>query len=152
MRTALFIALVAPLALIGCKKKTPEPAPVAAETAPAPLPITWSFGPATFDGDRTGGTGELSIQYSAKNGSDTGLLLTEIGFAVFKGEEKVCVGKSDVSEKAPSGGELSGKVTFACDYTMLPASGDLETKAHVVYTVGTEARDERVPATVAFKR
>ena len=154
MRTALFVALLAPLALFGCKKKEPEPAPVAAAPAPAPAPspLKWAFGPATFDGSRTTGTGNLYVPFTVTNGSDRGLQLTLVGLTVLNGDDKACTGKLQVTDKAPPGGEISGKLAFACDYTLLPSDDTFQGKVTTTYTLGDEQKDEKFSTSFTFKR
>lgn len=153
MRYAILLtALLGPSLLVGCKKKEPEPAPVAAAPAPKAL-LDWTFGPATFAGSRAdGNTGALTVPWTVVNKSGSGLVLTAVAVNIFNGEEKICGSKANVSDKTADGGTLSGKVEIPCEYKTLPATEKLSAKATALYELGGETKDEKVSLDLEFTR
>lgn len=152
MRTHLIAFLiVAPLAVVGCKKKAePEAAPVAA--APAPIPdVEWKWGPATFAGEKGGETaGKLTIPGVAKNNTDKALVITSYDIGV-KGEEgRVCVSRS-ADEAKSSDGQLDFVVKADCLFSKLPAGTELKLNGTLTYTLGGAETTVDVKDKVAFQ-
>lgn len=154
MRTALLlVALATPVLLTtGCKKKEPEPAPVATQPAPKPA-FDAEWGPATFVGSRAeGNTGQIVLPFTVTNNSAGEVNVDAVGVHFFNGEEKVCGGKVALNTKAAVGASVSGKLEIPCDYKALPSSEKLPAKTNVVYTAGGEAQEFRNTADIAFTR
>ena len=155
MRTALlFLALAAPALVTGCKKKEPEPAPVAAQP-PAPKPaFDAAWGPATFVGSRAeGNTGELKVPFTLTNDTGSAVVVQAVAVHVFSGEEKVCGAKVSLDNgKADVGAKVSGEIEIPCDYHTIPAGENLNVKTTIVYEAAGEAKEARQPASIPFSR
>lgn len=152
MRHLVLALVLAPLFVVGCKKKDPEPLPAAAAATPA---LEWTWGPATFAGSRAeGNTGALTVPFSVKNTSSGGLVLQAVAVNIFAGEEKVCGAKVAVSAKAPeNGGTASGSVEIPCEYKTIPEGDKLTAKTTAVYTLGGgDAQEDRASASIPFSR
>ena len=149
----LVLALaLAPLFLVGCKKKDPEPLPAAAVAAPA---LEWTWGPATFAGSRAeGNTGALTVPFTVKNTSSDGLVLQAVAVNIFSGDNRICSAKVSVSAKAPeNGGTASGSVEIPCEYKTIPEGDKLTASTTAIYTLGgSEPVEKKAPASIPFTR
>jgi hypothetical protein len=154
MRRSMFwaLALTASLSVVGCKKNAePEAAPVAQAPAPA---VTWSWGPATFDGSRAeGNDGTLILPFKATNNGDVGLILDVVQVTIIDAAgEKVCAGKTDVNDKAAKGDSVESKVEIVCAYTKLPDGAELSARLNVNYQLDGQAKQDTPTVTFPFKR
>lgn len=113
LRTALLIAVVGSVALVGCKKKEepvvePTPAPAAVEPAPAPAPVVVA---------PTASVATVDLGTAA--GPDKKLTTAVTGF---KPKDKfiVSVGTNTSDTSAPVAGKLTAKLTFASGAEIMP--------------------------------
>lgn len=149
MRHALLVlALVSPLAIVGCKKQAPP------EAAPAPAPapeVTWKWGPATFAGAKSGTeVGKLTIPVTATTAGGKALVVSSWDIGVATDDGRVCISRSDAVEKA-SDGALELEIKADCRFDKLPSGDELRLNGTVTYTfAGTEKKVDVKPK-VAFK-
>jgi hypothetical protein len=151
MRTSvLVLALATPLAVVGCKKEAPPEAAPAPAPAPAP-DVSWTWGPATFAGSRSGSeVGKLTIPVTASTAGGKALIVSSYDIGVATEEGRVCVSRSDTVEKA-SDGTLGFEIKADCRFDKLPAGDELRLNGTVTYTfAGTEKKVDVKPK-VAFK-
>lgn len=163
MRQSLWsLALIAPLALGACKKKSEpepmaEPPPAEEMEKEAPMePLAWTWGPAMFTGSRDGDkTGTLSIPVKVKNQTDDGLILNVLAVGVMGtdgGDKAECMAKEQLGQKAAGGFEIETTLTMECTYQNLPGSGPLMGKVTAIYTLGGEDKTDTVETKIPFKR
>lgn len=161
MRHTLWsLALIAPLALGACKKKSEpepmaEPAPVE-EVEKAPMaPLAWTWGPAMFTGSRAAdSTGTLAVPVKVKNQTEDGLILKvlSVGIVGADGGKPTCMAKEQLGQKASGGFEIETTLSMDCAYTALPDSGPLMGKVTAIYTLGGEDKTDTVETKIPFKR
>jgi hypothetical protein len=111
LRTALLIAVIGSVAVVGCKKKEepvvePTPAPAAVEPAPAPVVVAPTASVATVD-------------LGTAAGPDKKLTAMVTGF---KPKDKfiVSVGTTTSDASAAVAGKLTAKLTFANGAEIMP--------------------------------
>lgn len=112
LQTALLVAVVGSVALVGCKKKEepkPEPAPAPAATQPAPAPAPAPAPTASV----------ATVDLGTAAGPDKKLTTTVTGF---KPKDKfiVSVGTTTSDPAATVAGKLTAKLTFANGAEIMP--------------------------------
>lgn len=153
IRTLCTVALIATLALVGCKKKAdPEPAPVAAEQAPAAPEVEFAFGPAVFSGERADGkTGTVKVDFDITNNSDSGLIVSTVMASLHGDAGKICAGKTSEGGKASKGNAVEGAVELSCAWSDLP-DDEVKVKYTVMYSLGGADMEEKNNTMVNLKK
>jgi hypothetical protein len=147
MRHIATLLVVVPLLAVGCKKKEPTPAPVAAE-APS---VDWHLGPATQVGHE--GIGTLTIPVKVTVHGTKALLVRSWDVGVDTDGGRVCVLHSDEMKKVEAGATLEYDLRGDCAAAKLPEGDEVKLQGgiHYAFSGGDETRFD-VDQKVALKR
>jgi hypothetical protein len=147
VRIVTTLLVVAPLLAVGCKKKEPAPAPVAAQ-APS---VDWKIGPATQVGKE--GVGTLTVPIKVTVHGDKTLLVRSWDVGVDTDAGRVCVLHSDEMKKVEPGATLEYDLRGDCPAAKLPEGDEvaLQGGIHYAFSGGEETRFD-VSQKVALQR
>ena len=144
----LTVAMIAPIAITGCKKKTEvEPAPAAAPVEP----VTYSWGTIEYAGSHAEGqVGTLKIPLSIVNNTERGLIVSAVDVGVTTDSGRICRAASDQMHKAMPGTSIDLNLESDCAFTKLPMGNQLPIKGSISLSIGGVDEKKDIDTKVMF--
>lgn len=148
------LIVLAPLAVVGCKKSAPVEAPVEVAPPPAPAAPTFAWGAAVYEGGHmSDSVGTLTMPVVISNDTGAAITVTSYSVGVKADDGRVCVAKSSDAVEVLAGAPQTLTATAECMYQKLPTEGDTVQLAGVVkYTKDGEEKSKDIAGKVAISR